>query len=280
VALTALAAQALSSQANSTSPLIPYRPDLQRNSTCPVGYHEVLRGATTGPADRAVSYASLRALGWDTPVSRSRSTNTSSTKQAVDFWAVLCSGNSTHIGNKRACQGPGPRAGVGAAHIRYDCVDAMLWVLLYVWKDTQLNFDSSNFWAVSQCGPACTARDNMFLHPTADDTFAVCGVACQNKAGSNSTCVRGTCPCCQGVWPVTDGTAGWVGWLAKSAVSLSPGGAITRDQLMLQLSWRDSCSKGNVTASTPNGYTGNASPGVCLSCPSKLSSLQCSTGSS
>jgi hypothetical protein len=208
-----------------------------------------------------VSYSSLPALGWDLPPRRGRVDNTETAIKSFDFWSVLCSGHAKHTSDWKSCKQADRPSGVGATHIRYDCTDKTFWLLMYVWDGIYMSRNAGDLWAVNSCGPACTSSDAAFLRFQKDGTGGSCGTTCSNAANSS---------CCRDVWPVTDGTAGWVGWLAKGTFSLINSSAVFHDRVMVSMCWGDTCGNTTLTASTPNGYSSSASPGVCFSCAGEL----------
>jgi hypothetical protein len=231
------------------------------NRTCPSGYKKLHRGPSKAPTDRSVSYSSLRALGWDSlPARRSRKDKTDSATGSVDFWSVLCSGYAKHSSDWKACKQADRPRGVGATHIRYDCTDNTFWMLMYVWDGIVMSTNASDLWAVNSCGPACTPSDAAFLQFQTDGTGGSCGTTCSSATNSSSS------SCCRDVWPVTDGTAGWVGWLAKGSFNLTNSSTVFHDRVMVSMCWGDTCANATLTASTPNGYSSSSSPGICFSC--------------
>jgi len=160
-----------------------------------------------------------------------------------------------------------PTAGAGATHIRYDCSTGggTFWLLTYVWSDIYFDRTPDNMWVVNKCGATCAANDNKFVkYPSSGSAAASggCAATCPRTCDAAST----SCWCCQNLWPIIDGTAGWIGFMARVSFNLAPGSTVSSDNMMVHFDWGTSQGSTANTGSTSNGQTGTGSAGVCFSC--------------
>lgn len=114
-------------------------------------------------------------------------------------------------------------------------------------------------------GP-CTASENKYLIYSGTAAGGTCGRTCPKACASGQT----SCWCCQDMWPIVDGAAGWVGYLAKVTFSLQPATTVSSDTMMVHVDWGMTADSRTQTGSSANGDAGSAPAGICFDCSRKL----------
>lgn len=106
-----------------------------------------------------------------------------------------------------------------------------------------------------------TVSGTKFLQYSGAATGGSCGVSCSARDAPIQWC-------CLAMWPVLDGSAGWIGWMGKARFAIPAGTDSYTDNMYVHTDWGTSPGSTNTieTGSSSDGGTDAASAQLCLTC--------------